>query len=405
MSRVFVATERALGRSVVVKILPSATSHNNPTLAAGRLGSLFQEGNRLGETAQRGEFGERRRPRPPRNRRPLSYAHERGIVHRDIKPDNVLLSGGSAMVTDFGVAKALSASSNAEHGGVTSLGIALGTPAYMAPEQATADPAVDHRADVYAFGVLAYELLTGQTPFIGRTPQNLLAAHVSEPPEHIQAPRFAAPGYYARCAGAPGGRLQSAADIVHALDAITTPSGGTQPTSAVPSVSRSVATAGKARWIAGAVIVAVVVAVGLFALTNRGHAGGRIDTIGVLPIEDISGKDSLFAAAMHDAVTNALTRARNVGVAPRSAMMRYRGSERTIRDIARENELDAVVEATVFRAGDVMRINVQFSDPVTRRALWSDTFERNVSNVLAAQNEVAERIAVGIDSALRVPPP
>jgi hypothetical protein len=144
--------------------------------------------------------------------------------------------------------------------------------------------------------------------------------------------------------------------------------------------------------------------VGLFALTNRGHAGGRIDTIGVLPIEDISGKDSLFGGDARRCHQRAHAGA-HVGVAPRSAMMRYRGSERTIRDIARENELDAVVEATVFRAGDVMRINVQFSDPVTRRALWSDTFERNVSNVLAAQNEVAERIAVGIDSALRVPPP
>src|SRR4029079_10646378 len=92
----------------------------------------------------------------------------------------VLLSGGSSMVTDFGLAKALSAASNAEHGGVTSLGVALGTPAYMAPEQATADPGIDHRADIYAFGVLAYELLTGQPPFSGRTPQNLLAAHVTE---------------------------------------------------------------------------------------------------------------------------------------------------------------------------------------------------------------------------------
>src|SRR5207249_33384 len=106
----------------------------------------------------------------------LAYAHEHGIVHRDLKPDNVLLSGGSAMVTDFGVAKALSASSNAEHAGLTSLGVALGTPAYMSPEQASADPSVDHRADIYSLGVLAYELLTGQPPFAGRTPQHVLAA-------------------------------------------------------------------------------------------------------------------------------------------------------------------------------------------------------------------------------------
>src|SRR4029079_9159573 len=142
----------------------------------------------------------------------------------------VLLSGGSSMVTDFGLAKALSAASNAEHGGVTSLGVALGTPAYMAPEQATADPGIDHRADIYAFGVLAYELLTGQPPFRGRTPQNLLAAHVTESPEPIGKRRTnLPPGLSAlvmRCLEKrPADRPQRASDIVSALDDITTPSG------------------------------------------------------------------------------------------------------------------------------------------------------------------------------------
>src|SRR5260370_25503770 len=165
----------------------------------------------------------------------LAYAHEHGIVHRDIKPDNVLLSGGSAMVTDFGVAKALSASSNAEHGGITSLGVALGTPAYMSPEQASADPSVDHRADIYSLGVLAYELLTGQPPFAGRTPQNLLAAHVTEVPEPITRRRASLPPALAalvmRCLKKrPADRPQSASEVVHALDDITTPSGGMTPT-------------------------------------------------------------------------------------------------------------------------------------------------------------------------------
>jgi serine/threonine-protein kinase len=439
MSRVFVATERALGRTVVVKILPSEAAaqvslerfkreillaarlqhpHIVPLLSAGDAGGLpyftmpYVEGESLrARLARHGELPISDAVRVLREiATALSYAHDRGIVHRDIKPDNVLLSGGSAMVTDFGVAKALSASSNAEHGGFTSLGVALGTPAYMAPEQATADPAIDHRADVYAFGVLAYELLTGQPPFIGRTPQNLLAAHVAEAPEHVGKRRSLPPALSAmvmRCLEKrPADRLQSAADVVHALDDITTPSGGTQPTSAVPSLAKPVERESrKARWLVVGTAAIALAASGVFVLTNRANAGGRIDTIGVLPIEDISGRDSVFVAAMHDAVTNALTRARNVGVAPRSAMMRYRGSQQAIRDIARENELDAVVEATVFRAGDVMRINVQFTDPVSRRALWSDTYERNVSNVLAAQNEVAEKIAAGVDSALRVPPP
>src|SRR5205823_7336342 len=119
----------------------------------------------------------------------LAHAHEHGIVHRDIKPDNVLLSGGSAMVTDFGVAKAVAASSSTDRGGLTSQGVSLGTPAYMSPEQASADPNVDHRADLYSFGVVAYEMLSGQPPFTGRTPQGLLAAQTSEVPEPVERRR------------------------------------------------------------------------------------------------------------------------------------------------------------------------------------------------------------------------
>src|SRR5882724_11919879 len=110
----------------------------------------------------------------------LAYAHAHGVVHRDIKPDNVLLSGRHALVMDFGVAKALSEATGRQQ--LTSAGVAIGTPAYMAPEQATADPNIDHRVDIYAVGVMAYELLTGRTPFHGLTPQQMLAAQVTEEP-------------------------------------------------------------------------------------------------------------------------------------------------------------------------------------------------------------------------------
>ena len=119
----------------------------------------------------------------------LAYAHSFGVVHRDIKPDNVLLSGGVAVVTDFGVAKAVSASSGGcDRTALTSLGLALGTPAYMAPEQASGDAHVDHRADIYALGVMAYEMLAGRAPFLGRSTQATLAAHVLEMPEPGRPP-------------------------------------------------------------------------------------------------------------------------------------------------------------------------------------------------------------------------
>jgi hypothetical protein len=115
--------------------------------------------------------------------RALAYAHRQGVVHRDIKPDNVLLSEGAAVVTDFGIAKAISAARTAGAGAtLTQVGTSIGTPAYMAPEQAAGDPDVDHRADIYALGATAYELLTGRAVFADRTPQRMLAAHMGEAP-------------------------------------------------------------------------------------------------------------------------------------------------------------------------------------------------------------------------------
>ncbi|MGH7513888.1 MAG: serine/threonine-protein kinase, partial [Gemmatimonadales bacterium] len=173
----------------------------------------------------------------------LAYAHGQGVVHRDIKPDNVLLSGRHALVTDFGVAKAVSEATGRQQ--LTTAGVALGTPAYMAPEQAAADPHLDHRVDIYAVGVMAYELLAGRPPFTGRSSQEVLAAHLTQPPEPVSALRPAVPEALAaivmKClAKRPADRWQSAEELASQLELQLTPSGGvtpaqTRPMAAAPS--------------------------------------------------------------------------------------------------------------------------------------------------------------------------
>jgi len=167
----------------------------------------------------------------------LAHAHSRGVVHRDIKPDNVMLSGRHALVTDFGVAKAVSEATGRQT--MTTAGVALGTPAYMAPEQATADPHVDHRADLYALGAMGYELLTGRPPFTGITPQQVLAAHVTQAADPVTAHRQSVSPVLSdvimKClAKRPSDRWQSAEELLAQLEPLATPSGGSTPTQTAP---------------------------------------------------------------------------------------------------------------------------------------------------------------------------
>ena len=217
MSRVFVAMDRQLGREVVMKVLPPEVAaelsadrfrreiqlaaklqhpHIVPLLSSGEVNGTpyftmpFVEGESL--RARLARVGELPIPDAVKILREVasavSYAHKHGVVHRDIKPDNVMLSDEFALVTDFGVAKALSASTRpSDAQTLTGLGITLGTPAYMSPEQATADPSVDHRADIYAFGVVAYEMLAGEHPFAHRhSIHALVAAHLTEAPRPLE---------------------------------------------------------------------------------------------------------------------------------------------------------------------------------------------------------------------------
>jgi eukaryotic-like serine/threonine-protein kinase len=197
----------------------------------------------------------------------LAYAHERGVVHRDIKPDNVLLSGRHALVTDFGVAKALSEATGSQ--ALTTAGVALGTPSYMAPEQASADPHTDHRVDLYALGAMGYEMLTGRPPFVAPTAQEVLAAHVTRAPEPLQNLRASCPPMLAqlimRClAKKPSDRPQTADELLPVLETVVTPSGGVTPTD-----SRPIRTVRRSRRLAVGALVGALLLAGVGALLLR----------------------------------------------------------------------------------------------------------------------------------------
>ncbi len=276
MSRVFRATERSNGRPVAIKLLPpdlavdislarfkreidvaGRMQHPNivPVITSGEASGLpwfampFIEGASLREhLTSRGAL-----PIPDALRvlrdmaSALAYAHRRGVVHRDIKPENVIVSGSTAMILDFGVAKALLSAdaSPTEDAGpkLTTRRIALGTPTYMSPEQASGDPRVGTRADIYTWGIVGYELVAGRTPFEGRSLHGQLRAHVREEPVSLATHQPNAPAYLVdlimRClAKAPADRPQLAEALVEALDA---GSGGETATSApaVPAVGVS----------------------------------------------------------------------------------------------------------------------------------------------------------------------
>jgi eukaryotic-like serine/threonine-protein kinase len=255
MSRTYVAMERALSRRVVVKVLSPELAagvsverfkreillaaqmqhpHVVPVLSSGDTGGLpwftmpYVEGESLRVRLVRGPLAIGEAVSILRDvARALAFAHSHGVVHRDIKPDNVLLSQGSATVTDFGIAKAISAARAVAPGAtLTMAGTSIGTPAYMAPEQAAGDPNIDHRSDIYAFGAMAYEMLAGRPPFEGSSPAKLLGAHLSEKPRDVRELRGDTPESLAalvmQCLEKdPAARPQEARDLVRVLDSVT----------------------------------------------------------------------------------------------------------------------------------------------------------------------------------------
>jgi serine/threonine-protein kinase len=442
MSRVFLAEEKALGRRVVVKVLPLETAgqlslerfrrevaiaaqlqhpHIVPLLTAGETGGLafytmpFIQGESL--RARLSKVGELPVSEASRVLREvasaLAFAHQAGIVHRDIKPDNVLLAGGAAMVSDFGVAKALIASSSGGNQQLTTLGIALGTPSYMAPEQASADPNVDHRADIYAWGVLAYELLTGSTPFTGRSPQAVLAAQVSEQVEPLGRRRPHLPptleNLVMRCLEKrPADRPQSAEELVRALDEMATPSGGMRATSGRFTPAGTRWTPARRSTVVGLVVLAAAAVPAALYLRDRSKrlassdaavasAAAAIDpkTIAVLPFENIppDSTTEYFAQGLRDEIAEALTKVPAFRVVERASSVASKERRVGAAAIGRLLHAGSLVQGSVRRAGGQLRVQVELIDAGPGLALWAQGYGNQARNDVAVQIGIAQAIA------------
>ena len=310
MSRTYVAMEQALSRRVVVKVLSPELAagvsverfrreimlaaklqhpHIVPVLSSGDADGLpwftmpFVEGESLRHRLSRGPLGIGEVTGILRDvARALEFAHGHGVVHRDIKPDNVLLAGSSATVTDFGIAKAITAARTGPEGAtLTMAGTSIGSPAYMAPEQAAGDPNIDHRSDIYAFGCMAYELLAGRPPFIGSSPAKLLGAHLGEAPRDIRELRSDVPPALAdlvmrSLAKDPDHRPAQASDLVRVLDSVTSSGASTAaPAILAPRIraGRALASWAVATALVGLTAWAATVAIGLPSWVMPGSLG------------------------------------------------------------------------------------------------------------------------------------
>ena len=332
----------------------------------------------------------------------LAYAHDHGVVHRDLKPENVLLSGGHAVVADFGIAKALAAATKGDEGKLPTLtgtGIALGTPAYMAPEQAVGDPGMNHRVDLYALGVIAYEMLTGSHPFEGRTPQALAVAHLTETPAPVAHGRPGVPTLLGDLvahllAKDPSARPQSADDVLRILNGVTT-AGSAVTLPATQKLARTTLLA------IGVCVLAIAVPLGYWQLRQRAGRTAELETIhsvAVLPFVNTSGArdDDYFSDGLTDELAHALSLIPGLRVAGRTSSYAFKGRTPAPREIGRVLGVDAFIGATVRRAGQRLRITTQLVNVADGHVLFDGVYERQAADVFAVQDELTRTIVAAI---------
>ena len=444
MSRVFVAIDRTLNRRVVVKVLPdeiataisrerfrreiltSATlQHPNivPVISAGDRqawdnGGLihfimpFVEGESLRGRLQRdGAL-------PPVTvvsimrdvARALAYAHERGVVHRDIKPDNVLLSGGTAVVADFGVAKAFASAREGSTGAsatLTNVGMSLGTPAYMAPEQVAGDSKLDARTDLYALGAMAYEALCGQPVFPRESVASVLRAHLTDAPE---APKQLKPGIPAaleqvvlRCLEKdPGARPQSANELLTLLENPAVLSGAFTTQSHVRSLGVA-SLAPRQAWTLGVgLLVAIIVLVagvsrfgGRDASPPPAAARPAVPTIAVLPLLPVAADSSgnYLAFGVTDEIINALARIGGVRVTSRAAAQDAQRQSLSLTQLAESLGVTHALEGTLQKQGEAVHVAVRLVNTSDGLTAWSEVFDGTTGEIFDMQRYIAGAIA------------
>ena len=342
----------------------------------------------------------------------LDYAHRQGVIHRDIKPGNILLADGQALVADFGIARALRpepAPDRRDEGGLTETGVALGTPAYMSPEQALGTAEVDARTDIYALGCVLYEMLAGEPPFSGPSAQAIMGKRLSEPVPSIHRLRDGVPESLERVlqqalARDPANRFATAAEFSKAMGQAD--GGGTVgPLRQQPLRRRGWR---RTRTLLGA--TAGIAALGSVYFLRRGPPGGpppapvsapspiplETRSIAVLPLVNVGGdpKDEYFSDGMSDELASALSQVPGLRVASRTSAFTFKGRKDVdIRQIGRQLNVGAVLEGAVLRAGNRLRISTQLISVTDGLTLWSDTYERDLKDIFNVQEEIARATA------------
>src|SRR6184192_825663 len=317
----------------------------------------------------------------------LSYAHSHDVVHRDIKPENILFEAGHAVVTDFGIARAITAAGGEK---LTGTGIAVGTPAYMSPEQAASAP-VDERSDIYSLGCVLYEMLAGEPPFTGPSAESIVRQHLAAAPPRVSAMRAAVPpaieeGIVRALAKTPADRFATAAEFAGALAA---------PAPRVPDTGRRTS-----RLAAGAGLAATLLAAaaGLFVL-SRPHgtpalAGPTGQSIAVLPFVNVSGapQEEYLSDGISEELIDALSKLPQLQVVARPSSFAFKGKNEDVRQIAQALQVATVLGGSVRRAANRLRVTAQLTDARNGYNLWSETYDREMGDVFAVEDEISHAI-------------